>query len=151
MSSSDDRVGSSYAPRKLDDMPDVSIQNIWNPETGIKDIENDWHALAASDVSSIRRIWSEQKERLKGTKQLAEFTERLSREWAIETGIIENLYDIDRGITQTLIERGFQAELLSHGSTDKPRDFVLQLLRDQKEALDGVFAFVKAERPLSIS
>lgn len=75
----------------------------------------------------------------------------MSREWAIETGVIENLYEIERGVTQTLIERGFQAELLSHGSTNKPRDYVIQLLRDQKDALEGVFDFVKSDRSLSTS
>ena len=63
----------------------------------------------------------------------------------------QNLYEIERGVTETLIEHGFQAELLSHGSTNKPRDYVLQLLRDQKEALDGVFDFVASKRPLSVS
>ena len=75
----------------------------------------------------------------------------MSREWAIETGAIENLYEIDRGVTRTLIEHGFQAELLDHGSTNKPREYVLQLLHDQKEALEGVFAFVKEGRNLTTS
>jgi fido (protein-threonine AMPylation protein) len=54
-------------------------------------------------------------------------------------------------VTQTLIEHGFQAELLSHGSTNKPRDYVVRLLRDQKDALDGVFDFVSQRRELSTS
>ncbi|CAK0771407.1 cell filamentation protein [uncultured Gammaproteobacteria bacterium] len=128
-----------------------TICQIWNPETGIIDIESDWRAIRASEVESIQNIWREQQDRLRGTKQLQDFSERLSREWAIETGIIENLYDIERGVTITLIERGFQAELLSHGSTNKPRDYVLQLLRDQKDALDGVFDFVASRRMLSTS
>jgi Fic family protein len=127
------------------------IKNIWNPETGIGDIEGDWRALRASEIDGIQKIWSEQRERLKGTKQLTEFSEHLSREWAIETGIIENLYDIDRGVTQTLIERGFQAELLAHGSTNRPRDYVIQLLKDQKDALDGIFDFIRQTRELSTS
>ena len=69
----------------------------------------------------------------------------------IETGVIGNLYEIERGVTQTLIERSFQAEFLSHGSTNKPREYVIQLLRDQKDALDGVFDFVKSDRNLSVS
>ena len=39
---------------------------------------------------------------------LGNFTQRLSREWSIETGQIEGVYDLDRGITQTLIERGIE-------------------------------------------
>lgn len=124
---------------------------IWNPKTGISDIEVDWRELRASEIPGIRAVWADQRQRLKGTTQLSDFTEKLSREWAIETGVIENLYEIERGVTQTLIEQGFQAELLSHGSTNKPRDYVLQLLRDQKDVLDGVFDFVKSNRSLTAS
>jgi Fic family protein len=132
-------------------MTETSIQPIWNPETGITDIEADPMTLSASEIPGIKAVWTDQRTRLKGTSQLSDFTERLSREWAIETGVIENLYEIERGVTQTLIERGFQAELLSHGSTNRPREYVLQLLRDQKEALDGVFDFVSSKRALSVS
>jgi hypothetical protein len=132
-------------------MTKASIQPIWNPETGITDLEADPVTLSASEIPGIKAVWTDQRTRLKGTSQLSDFTERLSREWAIETGVIENLYEIERGVTQTLIERGFQAELLSHGSTNRPREYVLQLLRDQKEALDGVFDFVSSKRALSTS
>lgn len=132
-------------------MIDQDIQPIWNPNTGITELEADPKALSASEVPGIKAVWTDQKTRLKGTSQLSDFTERLSREWAIETGVIENLYEIERGVTQTLIERGFQAELLSHGSTNRPREYVLQLLRDQKDALDGVFDFVSSRRALSVS
>lgn len=128
-----------------------NIKPIWNPETGIIEIENDASDLSASEIPGIKAVWTEQRSRLKGTSQLSDFTDRLSREWAIETGVIENLYEIERGVTQTLIERGFQAELLDHGSTNRPREYVLQLLRDQKDALDGVFDFVKNNRTLSAS
>lgn len=132
-------------------MTDANIQPIWNPETGITDLEADPATLSASEIPGIKAVWTDQRTRLKGTSQLSDFTERLSCEWAIETGVIENLYEIERGVTQTLIERGFQAELLSHGSTNRPREYVLQLLRDQKEALDGVFDFVSSKRALSTS
>ena len=132
-------------------MNDVSTHPIWNPKTGITDVEGEVDDLSASQIPGIKAIWTDQRQRLKGTAQLSEFTEKLSREWAIETGIIENLYEIERGVTQTLIERGFQAELLGHGSTNKPRDYVIQLLRDQKDALDGVFDFVNNNRNLSTS
>ncbi|HXC41297.1 MAG TPA: Fic family protein [Burkholderiales bacterium] len=132
-------------------MTDTNIQLIWNPETGITDLEADPQSLSASEVPGIKAVWTDQRTRLKGTSQLSDFTEKLSREWAIETGVIENLYEIERGVTQTLIERGFQAELLSYGSTNRPREYVLQLLRDQKDALDGIFDFVSSRRALSVS
>jgi hypothetical protein len=43
--------------------------------------------------------------------QLDKFLSELKREWAIETGQIEGVYDIDRGVTATLIERGIDADL----------------------------------------
>lgn len=132
-------------------MAENQTYSIWDPNSGIADLPDDWRKLAASEISSMQKIWTEQRERLKGTKQLAEFSERLSREWAIETGILEDLYDIDRGVTHTLIEHGFRAEILTHGSTNKPRDFVIQVLKDQKNALDGVFDFVSNRRILSTS
>lgn len=128
-----------------------TTQHIWNPATGITDFDFRWQDMTASEIGSIKKIWAEQRERLKGTSQLTKFTERLSREWAIETGIIENLYQIDRGVTQTLIERGFQAELLTHGSTNMPASYVINLLRDQQDALDGVFDFISKRRNLSTS
>ena len=130
---------------------DLQIRNIWDPSTGILDIDLDVTSAAGPEIPGIRAVWEEQRNRLHGTPALADFTERLSREWAIETGILEGLYDIDRGVTQTLIEQGFRAELLTHGTTNQPREFVLQLIRDQKDALDGVFDFVRRARPLSTS
>lgn len=132
-------------------MNQFSTHFIWNPETGIIDIEGDPTDLAASEIPEIKVVWAKQKERYKGDVRLSNFNEKLSREWAIEIGVIGNLYQIDRGITQTLIEQGFKAEILSHGSTNKPREYVLKLLRDHKDTLDGVFCFVKSERELSTS
>ena len=126
-------------------------KNIWNPSTGILDIDPDVLKAAGPEISGIKAVWEDQRNRLQGTPALADFSERLSREWAIETGILEGLYDIDRGVTQTLIEQGFRAELLDHGAANRPREFVLQLINDQKDALDGVFDFVKQARPLSTS
>ncbi len=93
-------------------MDDSKIQLIWDPATGITDIDAEVQTLSASEIPGIKAIWTDQRARLKGTRQLSDFTEKLSREWAIETGAIENLYEIERGVTQTLIEHGFQAELL---------------------------------------
>ncbi len=129
----------------------TETKHIWPPSTGILDIDPAALEAAGPEISGIRAVWEDQRDRLQDTPALAEFSERLSREWAIETGILEGLYDIDRGVTQTLIEQGFRAELLDHGAANRPREFVLELLRDQKDALDGVFDFVKQARPLSTS
>ena len=132
-------------------MTKEKIHSIWNPDIGVTDLADNLYGFKSPELKGIRSIWKDQQERLKNTAQLEEFVERVSREWAIETGIIENLYDIDRGITQTLIEHGFQADIPRFDSNGTPKEYVLRLLRDQKEALDGVFDFVKGSRNLSTS
>ena len=104
-------------------------KEIWLPETGILDLPEDWHHLAVTELVSVRDAWQIERERLRAAHRLTLFTEQMSREWAIETGIIENLYDIERGVTQTLIEQGFQAAFLETGTTNKPRDWVIQMLK----------------------
>jgi len=124
---------------------------IWPVETGITDLEVDWRELQASEIAGLRDVWHSIRQDLEGTRQLTQFTEKMNREWAIETGIIENLYDISRGVTISLIENGFRADLIGHGDTDKPREYVLKLLHDQKEALEGIFDFVANRRDLTTS
>lgn len=48
-----------------------------------------------------------------------------------------------------LIEKGIEASLIPHGSTDKPPEEIVSILKDQEEALQGVFEFVKRNRELS--
>ena len=124
--------------------------DIWDPSTHITDLDNP-EGLAASEIPGIKAVWRDRQEDLKGTRRLADFNEQLNREWAIETGIIENVYEIDRGVTETLIKHGFREELLTHGSTDRPRGFVLQVLEDHRRTLDSIFDFIKGARPLSTS
>ena len=120
----------------------------WKP---VEDLPADWHTLCSSELASLAPIWIEQSEKLNATGVLQQFNERLGREWAIETGIIENLYSIDRGITQILVERGIEASLIPHGATDKPAEEIVAILKDQEHALEGLFDFVKRRRELSTS
>ena len=125
---------------------------IWKVDTGIEDFLEDPTGLASSEILGIKASWQDQQNQLRGNPHIIdEFIERLGRQWAIETGVIENLYDIERGVTTTLIEHGFKAEYLFHGSVNKPRDYVLNLLRDQKDSFDGLFDFIKGERALTTS
>jgi len=88
---------------------------------------------------------------LRNSQALKQFNERLRREWAIETGIIENLYSIDRGTTQLLIEKGIREELIAHGSSDKPAEQIVPIIRDQEEVVEGLFDFISQKRALSTS
>ena len=116
----------------------------------IEDLPPTWAQLASDELKSLAPIWQERKQSLnEAAPELVKFNERLRREWAIETGIIENLYSIDRGTTQLLIEQGFVAGFMSHGTTNKPPEQIVLLLKDQEQALEHVFQFVKQQRTLS--
>lgn len=125
--------------------------DIWKPDSGITDFEVDPKGLAQEESWRIRSEWVSLKADLERTQELDTFSQKLSREWAIETGIIEDLYYIDRGVTTTLIEQGFLSSHMAHGSVNKDPEYILSLLNDQKAALDSLFAFVKSERKLSVS
>jgi Fic family protein len=120
----------------------------WKP---IDDLPDNWSTLVSSELRALGAIWSEQSVRLSKGNAFARFNERLAREWAIETGILERIYTLDRGITQILIEKGLEASLIPHGCSDKSGEEVAMILKDHREALEGLFAFVSSQRELSNS
>ena len=120
----------------------------WKP---IEDLPDDWTKLTSSELAGLASVWREHYETVKDGKALKQFNERLRREWAIETGIIENLYFINDSATQTLIERGIEASLIPHGSADRPAELIVPILRDQEAVVEGLFDFISRKRQLSTS
>ena len=122
----------------------------WSP---IAPLSNDEVGTDFSEVDGLRRQWLEVKERVESSNPQAytRFNEELSREWAIETGIIEGLYELNHGITQTLIQHGFVGEYVEPGSTNIPSDELIAILKDHVEAIDGIDAWIRESRPLSVS
>lgn len=106
--------------------------------------------LAVDDLRALGLVWQEQREQLANLDQFRLFEERLRREWAIETGLIERLYTLDRGITQLLIERGIEASTSKDGRDSVPES-VTSMIADHKAVVDGLFDFITGERRLSIS
>lgn len=104
-----------------------------------------------SDLQSLAAAWSERRADLDGKVELTDLHERLRRRWAVNTGMIEGLYTIDRGTTELLVDRGLSAELISRGHADRPAAEIVPFLRDQAEVYDWLFAFIKHERELSSS
>src|SRR5207247_1024358 len=96
--------------------------------------------------------WHEMKSRLSESSpsNLREFNERLARQWSIETGILERIYDLDRGTTLVLIEHGFVASLVERTSTNKEPEELVQILRDHRAAIDMIGECVSKARLLSV-
>ena len=120
----------------------------WKP---ITDLPENWEELQNAELYSLASIWKEQHAQLAESHSVKEFNERLLREWTIETGILERLYTIDRGVTQLLIEQGIDASLIPHGATNVPVSELIAIIKDHRDALEGLFDFVGSRRPLSVN
>jgi Fic family protein len=123
-------------------------EHIWQP---ITDLPDDWPSLKDTELHALMDAWQAQAESLRRGRSFDEFLIRLRREWAIETGQIERLYNISEGATKTLIEQGFDASLLSHEDTGEPMEQVIDYIKDQYRAIEGLYQFVGGDRPLGTS
>ena len=119
---------------------------VWEP---ITDLPQDWSSLTDGELGPLLQFWNDQRTDLEQSGALAEFNKRLGREWSIETGQIEGVYDLDRGITQTLIERGIDADLIGNQPGQKPSELIAAIIQDHADVLEGLFQFVKGDRLLS--
>ena len=103
-----------------------------------------------SEIDSLQRQWRNIREQ-RGDDALQPYLERLGRSWAIETGIIEGLYTLDRGVTETLIERGIVADYIERSSTNKEPQDLAAVLKDHLESIDSVYHYIREGRPLTVS
>jgi len=118
----------------------------WKP---LEDLPIDTSALTDSELESLHEVWMDQRDSLAKADVLERFTGELHRQWAIETGIIEGAYSLDRGITQALIERGIEAALIPHEPTEKSPELVARIIQDHLDTLDGMFDFIRGQRELT--
>ena len=109
-----------------------------------------WQHSDTSILDEIAPSWFSRREKLiTNSREYEDFINRLKRRHAIETGIVERMYDIDKGVTETLINEGFLSSLISHGDTNIEKHKLLKHLQDHLEAVDFVFDIVKENRPLT--
>ncbi len=119
---------------------------VWEP---ITDLPSDWQSLTDGELVPLLQFWNDQRADLEQSGALANFSQRLAREWSIETGQIEGIYDLDRGVTQTLIERGIRSDLISTEPNQKPPELIAAIIQDHYDVLEGLFQFVRGERDLT--
>ena len=98
-----------------------------------------------SEIDSLQRQWAAYRQAREAAQpnSYSAFLERLTRSWAIETGIIEGLYTLDRGMTETLVMRGISAELIERSATNKDPHELARTLADHQDAVNGVYAEVR--------
>ena len=128
--------------------PQAEVAHRWRP---IDDLPDDWEHLADRDLRHLAEFWNENRQEMAAHGAVRAFNERLGREWAIETGLIERIYTLDRGTTEILLEKGIHENLIAQTATNRDPALVSDIIRDHELALDGLFQFVKRERELSTS
>ena len=120
----------------------------WSP---IKPLVEDSIDVDFAEINGLHQQWREIKANVEESNPTAydQFKEELFRSWAIETGIIEGLYELDRGITQTLIQRGFASEYVEMNSSNRPPEELISILRDHRGAIDHINTWIEESRPLT--
>ncbi len=120
----------------------------WKP---IEPLSDDERKIDLAAMHPLYDNWRASKSRLQESSQtqLAEFNRRLIRRLSVETGILERLYDLDRGTTEALVAHGFAEDLVSHSSTNIEPSRLIDLLRDQEAAIQLVMACVAGNRVLT--
>ena len=108
----------------------------------IKPLPGDFSDAEASSVDALTEAWDEQREGLAEGGALTTFNDRLVRRWAIETGIIEKLYTLDRGTTELLVAHGLDSALIEHGTTNLPPEELVTILKDHRDAAGFVMDYV---------
>jgi Fic family protein len=129
-------------------MNDEKIIEVWKPIN----FSDDWRVSDTTKLDDLLPSWYRKREDMKeGGEDYEEFINRLKRQHAIETGVIEKLYDLSEGITQTFIKEGFVESYLQHGDTNISPKKLMAHLKDHFEAMDFIFDMVRNERPLTKS
>lgn len=118
----------------------------WTP---LQDYENPPDSYAKPELRNLYEIWADQRAALENSEGLRTFNERLRREWSIETGLLERIYTLDRGVTQMLIERGIDAAFIQNQGSGQDPERIVAIIRDHESAVEGLFTFVKGHRQLT--
>jgi Fic family protein len=119
---------------------------IWHPIG----FDEKWLSTNTSKLDDLAPSWFRKREILKeGSEEYEDFLNKLKRQHAIETGIVEKLYDLKEGITQTFIKEGFVESYLQHGDTNIAPKQLFAYLKDHFQAIDFVFDVVKQNRQIT--
>ena len=130
-------------------MSDELRQHLWTP---LEDLPPDWQSLSDTETAALAASWKQRHEELVNDGAVKTFIERIKRQWAIETGAMEDVYRISEGATATLIEHGLNSALLSHEDVgNEAPESVVAKINDQLQAVNGVYQFVASERDLTTS
>lgn len=78
----------------------------WHP---ITELDAALRVRRAPSLEGLAQAWKEERESMQELEIERAFLERWKNRLAVEPGVLEGLYSLDAGVTETLIERGFDA------------------------------------------
>ena len=124
------------------------IAHRWQPITGL---DSESSHVDFQEIDSLHQQWTNFREQREESNPNAyqSFRERLERRWAIETGIIEGLYTLDRGMTQTLVENGLIVDLIEPSSTNRDPVELVRVLKDHQNTAAFVTESIRRGTQLS--
>ena len=126
------------------------IAHHWQP-IQLPDTASEQYDFA--EIDALQNQWRDIRAQYAGAAEQAHrsFLDRLERSWAIETGIIEGLYTLDQGVTETLIQRGIFADYIERSSTNREPQDLVRILQDHQESIDLVYQYIRKSKPLTRS
>ena len=132
-------------------IPQRHSPEVWRPLTGMPEGAHGW---GVPGYAAMAEEWADIRERLKDRAEPRAFVDlwlvERARAFAIETGQIEGLYTMRRGITLQLMAEGLEGVVGAHTVEGVDDRTIRGLLVDQKAALDMVFGDMVEGRPLTL-
>lgn len=133
-------------PARTDTM-ETLIAHEWKR---LDDLPPDWNDLCREDLAAVRKQWQDDRDLIQDDAKIQKIREKLALQWAIETGIIERLYKVDRGITVQILAAGMEALGKFHAKGGISKE-AQALITDQRRAIEMVMDLVGGRRVLSAS
>lgn len=82
-------------------------------------------------------------------ERFREGLEHLERSMAIETGVIEGLFNLTFSVTQALVRKGFHTEHVRRQGVDVEPEHLVTVLQDHLAAAGMVYDFIREDRPIT--
>ncbi len=119
----------------------------WREVEPLPTVNGDTQNLLAT-VDTVRDAWEEYLKRV-SPNEFQEARRRTLRRHAIETGIIERLYEVSWGVTEALVAEGLTLEAAARVGGISPD--TLDVIHSQLDALELMADAVNSGRPLTTS
>ncbi|OOV35228.1 hypothetical protein BO91_00465 [Candidatus Synechococcus spongiarum LMB bulk10E] len=116
----------------------------------LDDLPQNWQDLCREDLTAVQKQWKEDRDLIQDDTKIRKIREKLALQWAIETGIIERLYTVNRGITIQILEAGMEALGKFHAQGRISKE-ARALITDQRAAIEMLMDLVGGNRVLSSS